>query len=120
MYSRYRLPRIEAILAGILIAGVPFSWARAQEPSADATALASGRRDYAPCATCHGADGRSTVVPQYPKIGGQNAAYLMNALRAYRDGRRQGTYAALMAPLAKPLSDTQIANLARYIQSLGR
>jgi len=86
----------------------------------EAAALAAGRKDFVQCATCHGADGRSTVVPQYPKIGGQSAAYLVNALKAYRDGRRQGTYASLMAAVAKPLSDEQIADLALYIQSLAR
>jgi cytochrome c553 len=81
-------------------------------------ALAAGREKYVQCASCHGADGRSTVVPQYPKIGGQTAEYVVNALKAYRDGRRQGTYAAIMAAVAKQLSDADIANLAAYVESL--
>lgn len=80
--------------------------------------LAQGRDKFVQCAACHGADGRSTVIPQYPKIGGQSGPYLINALKAYRDGRRQGTYAAIMAAVAKPLSDDDIANLAAYIESL--
>lgn len=79
---------------------------------------AAGRDKYAPCATCHGADGRSNVVPQYPKIGGQHAEYLVNALKAYRDGRRQGTYASIMREAAKQLSDSDIEQLAAYIESL--
>ena len=70
------------------------------------------------CASCHGADGRSTVMAEYPKIGGQSAAYVVNALKAYRGGRRQGTYAAIMAEVAKPLTDCDIANLAAYVESL--
>jgi cytochrome c553 len=58
------------------------------------------------------------VVAQYPKIGGQSAPYVVNALKAYRDGRRQGTYAAIMAAVAKPLSDRDIETLAAYIESL--
>jgi cytochrome c553 len=81
-------------------------------------ALAAGREKYVQCASCHGADGRSTVVPQYPKIGGQTAEYVVNALKAYRDGRRLGTYAAMMAAVAKQLSDADIANLAAYVESL--
>ena len=80
--------------------------------------LAAGREKYVQCASCHGADGRSTVVPQYPKIGGQTAEYVVNALKAYRDGRRLGTYAAMMAAVAKQLSDADIANLAAYVESL--
>jgi cytochrome c553 len=81
-------------------------------------ALAAGREKFVQCASCHGADGRSTVMPQYPKIGGQTAEYVVIALKAYRDGRRLGTYAAIMAAVAKPLSDADIANLAAYVESL--
>jgi cytochrome c553 len=93
-------------------------WASAASAQPTSDALAAGREKYVQCASCHGSDGRSTVVPEYPKIGGQSAAYVVNALKAYRDGRRQGTYAAMMAEVAKPLSDADIANLAAYIESL--
>ena len=81
-------------------------------------AIALGREKFVQCASCHGSDGRSTVVPQYPKIGGQSAPYVVNALKAYRDGRRQGSFAAIMSEVAKPLTDVDIDNLAAYIQSL--
>jgi cytochrome c553 len=81
-------------------------------------AVTLGRDKYVQCASCHGSDGRSTVIPQYPKIGGQSALYVVNALKAYRDGRRQGTFAAMMAEVAKPLSDADIENLAAYVESL--
>jgi len=95
-------------------------WAAAKPAAAQSApdALAAGREKYVQCASCHGADGRSTVVPQYPKIGGQTAEYVVNALKAYRDGRRLGTYAAMMAAVAKQLSDADIANLAAYVESL--
>ena len=89
--------------------------AAAQSPQGS---LAAGREKYVECASCHGSDGRSTVMPAYPKIGGQSAAYVVNALKAYRDGRRQGTYAAMMAQVAKGLSDADIASLAAYVESL--
>jgi cytochrome c553 len=79
---------------------------------------AAGREKFVQCASCHGSDGRSTVMEQYPKIGGQSGAYVVSALKAYRDGRRQGTYASVMAEVAKPLTDADIANLAAYIESL--
>ena len=52
--------------------------------------LAQGRDKFVQCAACHGADGRSTVIPQYPKIGGQSGPYLINALKAYRDWAAPG------------------------------
>jgi cytochrome c553 len=91
-----------------LLAGAP----AASDP------IALGREKFIQCAACHGADGRSTVIPQYPKIGGQSGPYVVNALKAYRDGRRQGSYAAIMAAVAKPLTDDDIENLAAYVESL--
>jgi cytochrome c553 len=105
--ARCRMPIAAALalLGGPLLAGAPEE-------------IALGREKYVLCASCHGSDGRSNVVPQYPKIGGQSGAYLVIALKAYRDGRRQGTFAAMMTEVAKPLSDADIANLAAYVESL--
>jgi cytochrome c553 len=115
MCWRFRIPRcIEAIAIACAAALLWLSPVRA----APSDALSAGRDKYVQCASCHGADGRSTVVPEYPKIGGQSAAYLASALKAYRGGRRQGTYAAIMAEVAKPLTDDDIANLAAYVESL--
>ena len=62
------------------------------------------------CAACHAADGNS-VVPTFPKLAGQHAAYLESSLKAFRDGTRTNP---IMAPQAKPLTDDDIANLAAY------
>jgi cytochrome c553 len=78
----------------------------------------AGRAKFALCAPCHGGDGRSGSLPEYPKIAGQNAKYLVNALKAYKGGRRTGTYAALMAAAANTLSDADIENLAAYLAGL--
>jgi cytochrome c553 len=94
------------------------AWAGGAPAQMPSDPLTSGREKYVQCTSCHGSDGRSTVVPEYPKIGGQSAPYVVNALKAYRDGRRQGSYAAIMSEVAKPLSDADIANLATYIESL--
>jgi cytochrome c553 len=78
----------------------------------------AGRAKFVLCAACHGGDGRSGSLPEYPKIAGQNAKYLVNALKAYKGGRRTGTYAALMAATAITLSDADIEDLAAYLASL--
>jgi cytochrome c553 len=78
----------------------------------------AGRAKFVLCASCHGSDGRSGVVPEYPRLAGQSRKYLVNALNAYRSGRRTGTYAALMAETAKTLSDADIDNLAAWLATL--
>ena len=51
-------------------------------------------------------------------LAGQNAEYLVSALKAYRDKQRQGGMAAIMQMQANNLSDEDIANLAAYYSSL--
>ena len=48
----------------------------------------------------------------YPKPNEQNKAYLIKAMKAYREGRRKGTNAIQMAEQSKTLSDADIEALA--------
>lgn len=86
--------------------------------SVSAPVMASGNADAGKskagmCSACHGADGNS-MVPMYPKIAGQHAQYLNISMKAYRDGQRTGGNAAIMTPMAKNLSDQDIADLAAF------
>lgn len=74
----------------------------------------AGKAKSATCVACHGSNGIS-AIPMYPNLAGQKEAYLAIALKAYRDGTRKNM---VMAPMAKPLSDEDIANLAAYYASL--
>ncbi len=62
------------------------------------------------CVGCHAADGNS-VVPNFPKLAGQHAAYLEKQLKDFRDGFRKD---ATMAPFAKGLTDQNIKDLAEF------
>lgn len=66
------------------------------------------------CSGCHGERGISSSGPM-PSIGGQNEAYLIAVLKAYRDGKRPGT---VMPQLVKGYSDAQIAGIATYLSKL--
>lgn len=84
-------------------------------PKAASTGTAAGGRSAsAQCAGCHGANGIS-VSPLWPNLAGQQRAYLVRALLAYRAGRRK---APPMNMMAAGLSDAQIANLAAYFSGL--
>jgi cytochrome c553 len=56
-------------------------------------------------------------VPNYPKLNGQNKAYIVSALTAYRNGQRKGGLAGVMAAQAAQLSDADIEALAAYYAS---
>ena len=62
------------------------------------------------CAACHGATGIAGN-PAWPSIAGQQPAYLVNALKAFRAGLRKDP---TMSGAARSLSDADIANLAAY------
>jgi cytochrome c553 len=67
-----------------------------------------------PCATCHGANGLSTLV-NAPHLAGQPAIYLAEQMKAYRSGKRQHE---VMNVIAKPLSDADIDALAAWYASI--
>jgi cytochrome c553 len=63
------------------------------------------------CAACHGEDGTKLITPDTPILAGQYADYLEHALRLYRKGARQNP---MMTPMAQPLTDEDIRNLAAF------
>lgn len=69
-----------------------------------------GKAKSQTCMACHSTDGNS-MVPEYPKIAGQQPAYIYQQLKAFKAGERKN---ALMAPMAAPLSDQDMLDLAAY------
>ncbi|MGO1617683.1 MAG: c-type cytochrome [Oceanisphaera sp.] len=74
----------------------------------------AGKAKSAVCAACHGAEGISSM-DIYPNLAGQKEGYLVSQLQHFRDGERNN---AIMAPMARPLSDDDIADLAAYYANL--
>ena len=73
----------------------------------------AGKKKAVVCSACHGADGNS-VNPLWPKLAGQHAAYLTKQMKAFRSGERKDP---VMAPMAMPLSDTDIEDLSAFYAS---
>lgn len=78
---------------------------------------AAGKAKSGVCSACHGAAGKA-AVPSYPNLAGQNKAYLVSALKAYKSKQRNGGMAAIMQGQAAALSDEDIENLAEYYSTL--
>jgi len=68
------------------------------------------------CHGCHGVPDYKNAYPNYrvPKLGGQSAQYLINALNAYAAGHR--THPTMHAQ-AVTLTDQDRADIAAYLQS---
>ena len=89
-------------------AGVAFG--QAATAAGDA---AAGKEKAAQCQQCHGLDGNGPT-PQFPKIGGQHAGYIVQALEDYRTGVRQEP---VMAAFAAALSKQDREDLAAWYAS---
>ena len=82
-------------------------------PLAHAADAARGRAKAEACVACHGADGIA-AMPAVPHLAGQPEDYLAEQLRQFRSGRRQSE---VMAIIAKPLTDDDVADLAAWFAS---
>ena len=90
------------------------AWALAATPEPAFADAAAGRTKAQACMTCHGSNGLA-VVPNTPHLAGQPEPYLVEQLKAYRSGKRAHE---VMAVVAKPLTDADIADLAAWYASL--
>jgi cytochrome c553 len=69
---------------------------------------------HAMCVGCHGIPGYKTAFPDVyhvPKIAGQQPAYIVNALKAYKSGERSHPS---MRGIAGSLSEEEMKELADY------
>jgi cytochrome c553 len=62
------------------------------------------------CSACHGPDGNSPV-PDFPKLAGQHADYMVSTLKKYKSGKRANP---IMMGMAATLTDEDIINVSAY------
>ncbi len=95
------------ILASVCLAAAAISAQAAGDPKAGGTKVYQ-------CQGCHGIKGWKTAFPevyQVPRLGGQNPAYIIAALKEYKNGDRDF---ATMRAIAGPLSDQDMEDIAAY------
>jgi cytochrome c553 len=77
-------------------------------------AEAAQKNKIAMCVGCHGIPGYKTAFPSVyhvPRIAGQQQAYIIAALKAYKSGERSHPS---MRGIAAGLNDQDMADLAAY------
>ena len=93
-----------------------FAMASTVQAAGDA---AAGAKKVYQCQGCHGIPGWKTAFPEVyhvPKLGGQNAAYIIAALKEYKTGDRDF---ATMRAIASGLSDQDMQDIAAYYSGAG-
>ena len=101
---KFKSMALLTVLCG-LQAGVAFAAEQTVVGSAE-----KGQAKAAPCVACHGVNGNS-VNPEWPNLAGQHESYIKRQLAAFKNDSRQNP---LMTPMAKPLSDEDIADLGAF------
>lgn len=106
-----------SILSG-LVCSFLASAAGAPAAAADASGNAeAGRHKASMCVGCHNIPGYKTAFPSVysvPRLDRQHAAYMVNALKAYKSGDRNHPS---MRAVAASLTDQDMADLAAFYAS---
>jgi len=117
------------VASGVLLGTCVVSVSHAAEAAAKPD-MAAGEQLYVngdtsrgviACASCHGEAGNS-IIPMNPNLAGQPYEYLVKQLKDFKPGSdtpalRNGPDGApsVMAPIAAPLTDADIRNVALYL-----
>lgn len=88
-----------------------------QEPLVELSTpqLQNGHDLYQRCIVCHGKNGEGKAAQDAPAIGGQHEWYIASSLKDMKSGKRVNV---IMNPYLKPLSESDMDDLAAYLSEL--
>lgn len=77
-------------------------------------------KKVAACTACHAPDGSGNALAGFPSLSGQQMDYVIDQLRAYREGERttDEEHGGMMRQTAAHLTDGEIRAVANYIHGL--
>jgi len=70
------------------------------------------------CIACHGPNGTGNAQAGFPVLSGQNSAYLVLQLQAYKEGKRSNDLNHIMQDISKRMSSDDMEAVAHYIEGL--
>ncbi|UCV05365.1 c-type cytochrome [Dechloromonas denitrificans] len=70
------------------------------------------------CNACHGPKGDKPLMPNYPKIAGQNAAYTEQQMKDIKSGARNNGQTAAMKGVMHLVNDEEIKAISEYLVKL--
>lgn len=70
------------------------------------------------CVACHGKDAKTPIMPNYPKLAGQNEAYMLQQMKDIKSGARNNGMTAAMKGVMHMVNDEELAAIAKYLSTL--
>lgn len=88
--------------------------------AAPAIAAPDGAKLYSEktCNACHGPKGDKPLMPNYPKVAGQNAAYMEQQMKDIKSGARNNGQTAAMKGVMHLVNDEEIKAISEYLSKL--
>jgi cytochrome c553 len=94
----------------ILLLLVPLTSCTEKESRGNPTV---GETKTSACIACHGRDG-NPMNPDFPTLAGKQQRYLVDAMKAYQDGRRDD---ATMTDFLAPMTERDLEDIAAFYAS---
>ena len=70
------------------------------------------------CSACHGKDAKTPLLGMYPKLAGQNEAYLLQQLKDIQSGARSNGMTVAMKGIMHMVNEEEMAAIAKYLSTL--
>ena len=70
------------------------------------------------CFSCHGKDAKSPILPNYPKLAGQNEKYIAEQMRDIKSGARSNGQSVAMKGVMHLVNDQEIDAIAQWLSTL--
>ncbi len=88
--------------------------------AAPAIAAPDGAKLFAEktCNACHGAKADKPLMPNYPKLAGQNADYALQQMQDIKSGARNNGQTAAMKGVMHLVNDEEMKAIAEYLSKL--
>ena len=70
------------------------------------------------CIACHGPDAKTPILPEYPKLAGQNPAYMLQQMKDIKSGARSNGNTPAMRGVMHLVTEEEMQVLAQYLSGL--
>lgn len=70
------------------------------------------------CASCHGKDGKTPIMPGYPYIAGQDREYVLQQMKDIKSGARANGQSAAMKGVMGLVTDEEMSAIADYVATM--